>query len=127
MDENQRQEEFIPGAENSLLLTDELANQRAKLRQRVGSQLFETDKLERGGMGCLKVHRRGDPGFQRLLPTSDTQAPAGTRLKPGKPGLRRNEIIAASEGEFEKLFCHAGTNRMQPDVARAGAAVTIPV
>jgi hypothetical protein len=96
-------------------------------RQCVGLQFFQGHKLQSRRMGGVKIHRRGHPGLQRFMPTGHAKTPAVSFLQPRKTGLRCYQIIAACVRKFEKFVRHLGADGMKPDIARAGAAVTIPI
>jgi hypothetical protein len=78
-------------------------------------------------MRRVKIHRWGNPGLQRFMPTSHAKTPAVSLLQSGKAGLRGYQIVAACIREFEELIRHLSTNRVEAEIAWAGAAVTISV
>ncbi len=80
-------------------------------------------------MRRFEIDRRGATAIERGLPTSHADTPAVARLQTRKTPLRdrRDEIVSIENGEIEKFLGHFHANRVQPDVFRPGAAITVAV
>jgi hypothetical protein len=97
--------------------------------RRVRAQVFEQNEFERADMGSRKHHSRRASNLKRLLPSSNAQTPPITALETWKVKLRngRTEIVASPRTEAKELLGHHCTHRVQPVIARTGAAVAIAI
>jgi hypothetical protein len=78
-------------------------------------------------MRRFQVHGRSDTRFKGLFPACHAKAPPVARGETREMRLRRNQIIAKCTRKFQELFGHARTNSVQPDIAWARTAITVPV
>lgn len=92
-------------------------------------EIPQVHELKHGGMRRFKIDGRGAAALQSGFPTRDADTPAVAGFQSGKTplGHGRHEIVPVKHREIEKLLCHFHANRMQTDVLRACAAVSIAI
>ena len=97
--------------------------------QRVRLQFFERDKFQRRRVRRFEIDGRSNAVLERILPSCHAHAPFVARLESGKIPfrMRRDEIVAIEHGKIEELTRHLRAHGMQPDIARSGAAESIPI
>ena len=77
----------------------------------------------------LEVDGRCHVVFERILPARNAYAPSVARLESRETPfrMRRDEVIPIEYRKIEKLPGRLNTNRVQTDVFRAGATISVPV
>jgi hypothetical protein len=78
-------------------------------------------------MGGVKIDWRSYTCLQGFVPASHAKTPAVAFFQPWKIALRRYQVVTAGIGKFEKFIRHLGADRVEPEIARTGAAVTISI
>jgi hypothetical protein len=90
-------------------------------------ELFKSHKLESRGMSCLQDNGRGDVVLQRVFPTGDADTPFVARLQSRKTPFRVRcyQIVTVEHRKIEKFARSLNANRMQTDILRTGATITV--
>lgn len=80
-------------------------------------------------MRRFKIHFPGESTLQRGRPTRHADAPLVARFQTWEAvlGPRCDQIVSIEHGEVEEVLIHEHANRVQPDILRPGAAITISV
>jgi hypothetical protein len=78
-------------------------------------------------MGGVKIDWRSYTCLQGFVPARHAKTPAVAFFQPWKIALRRYQVVTAGIGKFEKFIRHLGADRVEPEIARTGAAVTISI
>ena len=78
-------------------------------------------------MGGVKIDRRSYTGLQRFVPASHAKTPAVAFFQSWKIAVWRYQVITSGIGKFEKFIGHLGADRVKPEIARTGAAITISI
>ena len=92
-------------------------------------KVLQIHKLKHGGMRRFKIDRRRAATLKSDFPTrdADTPAVAGFQSRKTPLGHGRHEIVPIEHREIEKLFRHLHANRVQADVLRPRAAVSVAI
>jgi hypothetical protein len=93
----------------------------------MGEEYVEWDVINCAFVARLQNQGRRKPGFPRLLPTQDTQAPPVSRLEPGEFILRTRgrQIIASRLAESQEGLGDLGADEVASGVVRSGATVAV--
>src|SRR2546423_15479429 len=80
-------------------------------------------------MRCLEIERCRTPAIERGFPAGNADAPAvaGFQTRKTPFGHWSNEIVSIEHREIEKFLGDLHANSMEPDVFRAGAAISVAV
>ena len=78
-------------------------------------------------MGSMKIDGRSYTGLQGFVPASHAKTPAVAFFQSWKIALWRYQVVTAGIGKFEKFIGHLGADRVKPEIARTGAAITISI
>jgi len=95
----------------------------------MGFEVLEVDELQRREVRPLEDDRAGRAGLERFRPACRAHAPLVTWLQTGKAELRvrRDEIVAATDGELEELLRHLAAHDVQAGVVTPVLAAPRPV
>jgi hypothetical protein len=91
-------------------------------------QVFQTHIFKSVFMGGFEPYFGGTASQKPFTPSEHAKAPEIARLQARKVPLRvrRDQIVASDDAEFEEFTCHQGTNRVLTDIIRPCIAAAIP-
>ena len=80
-------------------------------------------------MSCFQIHQRRDATFESVFPPSNADAPFISGFEARKTPLRarRYQIVPVEYRKIKKLAGSLNTYRVQADIIRPGAAITIAI
>ena len=80
-------------------------------------------------MRRFQVNRRRAAAAQRFDPAGHANAPAIAGLQPWKVelGMWRDEVVPIEHGEIEELLRYLHADRVQPEIFRPGATITVAI
>src|SRR6478752_8864888 len=80
-------------------------------------------------MSRLQIDRRGAAMIERGFPSGNAHAPAIARFQSWKTPFRhrRHQIVSIKDREIEKFLRDLHADRMQAEVLRPGAAISVTI